>query len=149
MLTAMRTLAVCRRATLQLPRAATSARALRALCAATPLPGRRPAQPPQPRTLATGRVLPRAAAVEAPAASSPAAGSSKGTAGSAPTFQEAIARLQDYWASVGCALWLPHNTEVRARLRHGSHAHGRSEEVLVAARCMGRRHMSWLVRARI
>lgn len=30
----------------------------------------------------------------------------------APTFQEAISRLQDYWASVGCAVWLPHNTEV-------------------------------------
>lgn len=31
-----------------------------------------------------------------------------------PTFQEAIARLQTYWASVGCALWLPHNSEVGA-----------------------------------
>lgn len=31
----------------------------------------------------------------------------------APTFQEAIAKLQDYWASVGCAVWLPHNTEVQ------------------------------------
>lgn len=30
-----------------------------------------------------------------------------------PTFQAAIARLQDYWASVGCAVYLPHNTEVR------------------------------------
>jgi hypothetical protein len=29
-----------------------------------------------------------------------------------PTFQAAIARLQDYWASVGCAVYLPHNTEV-------------------------------------
>ncbi len=28
------------------------------------------------------------------------------------TFQDAIAKLQDYWASVGCAVWLPHNTEV-------------------------------------
>lgn len=32
----------------------------------------------------------------------------------APTFQEAIRRLQDYWASVGCVVWLPHNTEVGA-----------------------------------
>ena len=32
----------------------------------------------------------------------------------APSFQEAIARLQAYWASVGCAIWLPHNTEVGA-----------------------------------
>lgn len=31
--------------------------------------------------------------------------------GNAPSFQEAIARLQQYWASVGCAVWLPHNTE--------------------------------------
>jgi len=30
------------------------------------------------------------------------------------TFQDAISRLQQYWASVGCALWLPHNTEVGA-----------------------------------
>lgn len=35
-------------------------------------------------------------------------------AGAAPTFQEAISRLQQYWAGVGCALWLPHNTEVGA-----------------------------------
>ncbi|EFJ48902.1 hypothetical protein VOLCADRAFT_59982 [Volvox carteri f. nagariensis] len=32
----------------------------------------------------------------------------------APTFQEAISKLQEYWASVGCAIWLPHNTEVGA-----------------------------------
>ena len=31
------------------------------------------------------------------------------------TFQEAIARLQEYWSSVGCAIWQPHNTEVRSR----------------------------------
>lgn len=30
-----------------------------------------------------------------------------------PTFQEAVQRLQSYWASVGCAVWLPHNTEAR------------------------------------
>jgi glycyl-tRNA synthetase len=30
------------------------------------------------------------------------------------TFQDVISRLQEYWASVGCALWLPHNTEVGA-----------------------------------
>ena len=29
------------------------------------------------------------------------------------TFQEAIARLQEYWSSKGCALWQPHNSEVR------------------------------------
>ena len=38
---------------------------------------------------------------------------------SAPTFQEAISRLQQYWASVGCAVWLPHNTEVGMRLPRG------------------------------
>ena len=31
---------------------------------------------------------------------------------SAPTFQEAIFRLQNYWSSKGCVVWLPHNTEV-------------------------------------
>mmetsp|Transcript_3453 Transcript_3453/g.7887 ORF Transcript_3453/g.7887 Transcript_3453/m.7887 type:complete len:1097 (-) Transcript_3453:1061-4351(-) len=30
------------------------------------------------------------------------------------TFQEAITRLQLYWSSRGCAIWLPHNTEVGA-----------------------------------
>lgn len=30
------------------------------------------------------------------------------------TFQDAISKLQEYWSSVGCALWLPHNTEVGA-----------------------------------
>ena len=32
----------------------------------------------------------------------------------APTFQDAILRLQNYWSSQGCAIWLPHNTEVGA-----------------------------------
>jgi len=31
-----------------------------------------------------------------------------------PTFQQAVQRLQDYWASVGCAVFLPHNSEVGA-----------------------------------
>ena len=114
MLVAMRTLAVCRSAAArQLPRVVTGSRALRTLCAAAPLPGRRSAQPPQPRGVSSGRALPQAAAVEAPTAASPAAASAKGPANGAPTFQEAISRLQEYWASVGCALWLPHNTEVR------------------------------------
>ena len=30
----------------------------------------------------------------------------------APTFQDAIARLQSYWAQFGCAICQPHNTEV-------------------------------------
>lgn len=33
---------------------------------------------------------------------------------SAPTFEEAIACLQDYWARQGCFAWLPHNVEVGA-----------------------------------
>ena len=32
----------------------------------------------------------------------------------APTFQEAVRRLQDYWAAAGCLVWMPHNTEVGA-----------------------------------
>ncbi len=28
------------------------------------------------------------------------------------TFQEAIVQLQEFWTSVGCTLWQPHNTEV-------------------------------------
>ena len=31
-----------------------------------------------------------------------------------PTFQDAILRLQEYWSSRGCAIVLPHNTEVGA-----------------------------------
>ena len=27
------------------------------------------------------------------------------------TYQEAISKLQEYWSSVGCVVWLPHNTE--------------------------------------
>eukprot|EP00879_Flechtneria_rotunda_P020818 GHRR01021915.1.p1 GENE.GHRR01021915.1~~GHRR01021915.1.p1 ORF type:complete len:394 (+),score=157.66 GHRR01021915.1:133-1314(+) len=41
-------------------------------------------------------------------------GTSSGSNSAAPTFQEAIKRLQNYWASVGCLVWLPHNTEVGA-----------------------------------
>ncbi|CAN8239953.1 unnamed protein product [Cochlearia groenlandica] len=33
---------------------------------------------------------------------------------SVPTFQQAIQRLQEYWASVGCAVMQPSNTEVGA-----------------------------------
>ncbi|XP_010503435.1 PREDICTED: glycine--tRNA ligase, chloroplastic/mitochondrial 2 isoform X2 [Camelina sativa] len=35
-------------------------------------------------------------------------------AASVPTFQQAIQRLQEYWASVGCAVMQPSNTEVGA-----------------------------------
>lgn len=43
------------------------------------------------------------------------AGASSSSGDSATlTFQDAISKLQEYWASVGCAMWLPHNTEVGA-----------------------------------
>lgn len=54
-----------------------------------------------------------AAAAAAPAVQKPAKPQQK-SGDQAPTFQEAVQRLQDYWASVGCAVWLPHNTEARA-----------------------------------
>ena len=41
---------------------------------------------------------------------------------SALTFQEAIARLQSYWASVGCAVWQPFNSEVQP-LRNSPASH--------------------------
>ena len=42
------------------------------------------------------------------------ASSSSSAAAQGPTFQDAILRLQEYWASNGCAIGLPHNTEVGA-----------------------------------
>lgn len=39
---------------------------------------------------------------------------STGGSSTAPTFQEAVKRLQDYWSAQGCIVWLPHNTEVGA-----------------------------------
>lgn len=70
----------------------------------------------------SSRIVAAAAATAAPAAADTAAvqlqaNSSTNGAGrnrSAPTFQEAIKRLQDYWAAAGCVVWLPHNTEVGA-----------------------------------
>ncbi|KAK9839286.1 hypothetical protein WJX81_005719 [Elliptochloris bilobata] len=53
-----------------------------------------------------------------PNPSVPASASSNGTGARAGagalTFQEAVARLQQYWAAQGCAVWLPHNSEVGA-----------------------------------
>lgn len=39
-------------------------------------------------------------------------GAGKPATATALTFQEAVARLQEYWASVGCAVWQPFNSEV-------------------------------------
>lgn len=71
-------------------------------------------------TCSSSRLIAAAAAApavtEAPAVQQQANVSSngKGSNSSAPTFQEAIKRLQDYWAAAGCVVWLPHNTEVGA-----------------------------------
>ena len=46
--------------------------------------------------------------------SSDSNGAAKSGALTALTFQEAIARLQQYWASVGCAVTLPFNSEARS-----------------------------------
>jgi len=72
-----------------------------------------------------GRLLPGRPTLAAPAASvaheAVAEAQPPGGAGTppapgqqGPTFQEAIQRLQDYWSRQGCAVWLPHNTEVGA-----------------------------------
>mmetsp|Transcript_20995 Transcript_20995/g.46001 ORF Transcript_20995/g.46001 Transcript_20995/m.46001 type:complete len:1090 (-) Transcript_20995:488-3757(-) len=66
---------------------------------------------------ATIRASAAAVTAAAPSAPSQEQQQSKPTMSSqrkAPTFQEAIAKLQEYWASVGCVVWLPHNTEVGA-----------------------------------
>ncbi|CAL8470617.1 g10159 [Coccomyxa elongata] len=61
-----------------------------------------------------------AAATEAPPASGQQLSTSSGNGAAKPigattlTFQEAVARLQEYWASVGCAVWQPFNSEVGA-----------------------------------
>ena len=111
---AMRLSGLCGRAAgAQLPvqRLITGSRTLRALPAVCQLPHL--GHLSQRASLATGRALPRATAVEAPTASTPASNGGPRAPAGVPTFQEAISRLQEYWAGVGCALWLPHNTEVR------------------------------------
>jgi hypothetical protein len=66
-----------------------------------------------------GARAPSAATTDAPATSTPSpmqahAASAAPSNPEAPTFQDAISRLQAYWASCGCAIYLPHNTEVGA-----------------------------------
>jgi glycyl-tRNA synthetase len=87
-----------------------------------------PAGPPPRRAAAAApagaaRAATAAAGGAAPAAAPPAPAPAPGAAprapgpapcAGAPTFQEAVSRLQAYWAAQGCALWLPHNTEVGA-----------------------------------
>lgn len=65
-----------------------------------------PAVAPQPAAAPAGKQ-------QAEHSASNGAGS-KGGSSTAPTFQEAVKRLQDYWSAQGCIVWLPHNTEVGA-----------------------------------
>ena len=51
-----------------------------------------------------------------PPAPAPASSNGAGAGASALTFQEAVARLQQYWAAQGCAVWVPHNSEARHML---------------------------------
>jgi hypothetical protein len=76
-------------------------------------PGARPHRSLSSLTPAAAAVVSDVASQAQQASSSSGAPSSSGPT-TAPTFQEAIRRLQDYWASVGCVVWLPHNTEVGA-----------------------------------
>eukprot|EP00741_Cyanophora_paradoxa_P009065 tig00001466_g8778.t1 len=70
----------------------------------------------------TGRIVPahtvRTSSISAEAAPAPAAkakvSAAKAGGSKVVTFQEAILRLQEYWASVGCIVFQPHNTEVGA-----------------------------------
>jgi glycyl-tRNA synthetase len=83
-------------------------------------------QPAARRLIASSATAPAVADQPAAAAAAAAAGAqqaqhdasnragSNGNASTAPTFQEAVKRLQDYWSAQGCLVWLPHNTEVGA-----------------------------------
>ncbi|GLC37301.1 hypothetical protein PLESTB_001138600 [Pleodorina starrii] len=86
-------------------------------------PGAGVVPPAASRSLVRAAAAAPATAAPAPATAAPAPASTNGFSTSpqrnglvkdAPTFQEAIAKLQEYWASKGCAIWLPHNTEVGA-----------------------------------
>ena len=82
-------------------------------------PGRRvvvaapPASPFLARARAVGTASASAPPSAAPGGLTPRSSRGGSSPGQGPTFQQAIQRLTDYWASVGCAVYLPHNTEVR------------------------------------
>uniref|UniRef100_A0ACD6A8E5 Uncharacterized protein n=1 Tax=Avena sativa TaxID=4498 RepID=A0ACD6A8E5_AVESA len=100
--------------------------------AAAAAPSRRVITPsalasPPPPPAPTRRSRPRRLLLSAPPAahsgsdgaptlssSSSSPGNGKGASSSALTFQQAIQRLQEYWASVGCAVMQCSNTEVGA-----------------------------------
>ena len=68
-------------------------------------------------TRARGRVVRRSAATTSGTSAAPATSCESATTTArkdVPTFQDAILRLQEYWSSRGCAIVLPHNTEVGA-----------------------------------
>ena len=96
-----------------LQRAINGSKTLKSLSPGSQLGGATPLN----RALGTARALPQAAAVEpGPTPAAPASNGGPRATANAPTFQEAIASLQEYWAGVGCALWLPHTTEVGGRM---------------------------------
>lgn len=70
------------------------------------------------RPIASAAAAATAAAATAahapPASSGPGASTRTAPPVAAPSFQDAVRRLQDYWARAGCLVWLPHNTEVGA-----------------------------------
>ncbi|CAM0912319.1 unnamed protein product [Alopecurus aequalis] len=78
-----------------------------------PAPTRRSAPRPCRRRLLSARAVARSDSDGAPALSS-SSGNGKGASASALTFQQAIQSLQEYWASVGCAVMQCSNTEVGA-----------------------------------
>jgi hypothetical protein len=67
-----------------------------------------------------GQSLAQAVAIQAPSPNQKAlteehpVAATAGKRANALTFQDAIAKLQDYWAKQGCIVWQPHNTEVGA-----------------------------------
>lgn len=81
-----------------------------------PGPPGAPRRGPAPPSAAAPAVADAAAAAKpsaTPTNGAAAGGAANGNA-TAPTFQDAIRKLQDYWASVGCVVWMPHNSEVGA-----------------------------------
>ena len=67
-----------------------------------------------PRTRCRATAVEQQTAVSQPQTSNSTNGAVQASvlSADAPTFQEAIARLQRYWSHYGCAICQPHNTEV-------------------------------------
>lgn len=86
----------------------------RAVPSASPAPQRSAIAQQQRRAVQPARAAAVDVAAPAPTPSAQPAPARPAGNPSAPTFQQAITKLQEYWASVGCAIYLPHNTEVGA-----------------------------------